>query len=57
MLVAQGFKKVPALAAIAPTQSEPLFAVAEGVVLASFLALAVAAALQFRPATAGTTPT
>ena len=57
MLVAQGFKKVPALAAIAPTQSEPPFAVAGGVVLASFLALAVAAALQFRPATAGTTPT
>jgi hypothetical protein len=57
VLVAQGFKKVPALAAIAPTQSEPPFAAAEGVVAAIFLALAVAAAMRFRPATAGTTPT
>jgi hypothetical protein len=57
VLVAQGFKKVPALAAIAPTQSEPPFAVAEGVVLAIFLALAVAAAVRFRPDFAGTTST
>jgi len=57
VLVAQGFKKVSALAAIAPTQSEPPFAAAEGVVLAIFLALAVAAAAHFRPGTAGTMPT
>ena len=56
VLVAQVFKKVPALAAIAPTQSEPPFAVAEGVVLAVFLVLSVAAALRFRPA-AGAAPT
>jgi len=49
VLVAQIFKKVPALAVIAPTQSEPPFAAAEGVVLAFFLVLAVAAALRFRP--------
>lgn len=57
VLVAQVFKKVPALAAIAPTQSEPPFAAAEGAVLAVFLALALGAAMRFRPAAAGTTPT
>jgi len=57
VLVAQVFKKVPTLSAIAPTQSEPPFAAAEGVVLAIFLALAVAAAMRFRPTTADTTPT
>jgi len=53
VLVAQAFKKVPALAALAPTQSEPPFAAAEFVVLAIFLALAVGAAMRFRPAVAG----
>jgi hypothetical protein len=57
VLVAQVFKKVPVLAAIAPTQSEPPFAAAEGVVLAIFLALAVAAAMRFRPAATGAAPT
>jgi len=57
VLVAQGFKKVPALAALAPTQSEPPFATAEGVLLAIFLALAAAAAVRFRPAAAGARPT
>jgi hypothetical protein len=56
VLVAQVFKKVPALAATAPTQSEPPFAAAEGVVLVIFLAL-VAAARRFRPLTVGTMPT
>jgi hypothetical protein len=55
VLVAQIFKKVPALAVIAPTQSEPPFAAAEGLVLAVFLVLTVAAALRFRP-TAGAAP-
>jgi hypothetical protein len=49
VLVAQFFKKVPALAAIAPTQSEPPFAAAEGAVLAIFLVLAAVAAVRFRP--------
>jgi MFS family permease len=57
VLMAQVFKKVPVLATIAPTQSEPPFAAAEGVVLAIFLALAVAAAMRFRPAAAGAAPT
>jgi len=53
VLVAQAFKKVPALATLAPTQSEPPFAASEGVVLAIFLALAIGAAMRFRPANAG----
>ena len=53
VLVAQAFKKVPALATLAPTQSEPPFAASEGVVLAIFLALAIGAAMRFRPADAG----
>jgi hypothetical protein len=39
----QGFKNVPALDALAPIQSEPPFATAEGVLLAIFLALAAGA--------------
>lgn len=35
--VAQAFAKVPALAALAPTQSEPPFAVAQGIVLLAFV--------------------
>ena len=43
VLVAQSFAKVPALKALAPTQSEPPFAVAQGVVLVLFVALTVLA--------------
>jgi len=46
--VAQLFGKVPALHALAPTQSEPPFAMAEGAVLVLFVVLAVAAAIKFR---------
>jgi len=49
VLVAQFFKKIPTLAALAPTQSEPPFAIAEGVVLVIFVALTIAAARQFHP--------
>ncbi|MDE1146957.1 MAG: hypothetical protein PW843_10090 [Azospirillaceae bacterium] len=48
--VAQSFQKVAALNALAPTGSEPPFAVAEGVVLLLFIALGVLAARRFRPA-------
>lgn len=41
--VAQAFAKVPALKAMAPTQSEPPFAVAQGIVLLVFIAIGVAA--------------
>ena len=48
VLVAQLFQKVPALKAMAPTQSEPPFLVAQLVVMGLFVALTIAAALRFR---------
>ena len=51
--VAQSFQKLSFLQPLAPTQSEPPFAASEGVVLAIFLALAIGAAMRFRPANAG----
>jgi len=50
VLVAQFFAKIPALHALAPTQSEPPFAVAEGMLLVLFVILTVVAAVKFRPA-------
>jgi hypothetical protein len=47
--VAQGFMKVPALHALAPTQSEPPFAIVQGLVLLIFIALGIWAAIKFRP--------
>jgi hypothetical protein len=49
VLVAQGFMKVPALQALAPTQSEPPFAIVQGLVLLIFIALGIWAAIKFRP--------
>jgi hypothetical protein len=48
VLIAQVFKKVPALAAVAPTQSEPPFTVTQLVALVLFVVLAIAAARKFR---------
>jgi hypothetical protein len=48
VLVVQSFLKVPALKAMAPTQSEPPFQIAQLVVLAIFVALGVAAVIRFR---------
>ncbi len=48
VLVVQLFLKVPALTAIAPTQKEPPFAIAQVVVLALFAWLTVLAARRFR---------
>jgi len=48
VLVAQLFQKMPALAALAPTQSEPPFAITQLVVLASFVALGILATARFR---------
>jgi hypothetical protein len=48
VLVVQLFLKVPALSALAPTQSEPPFTVAQLIVLVVFAALAVAAVKRFR---------
>jgi hypothetical protein len=49
VLVVQSFEKVPALKALAPTQSEPPFAVAQLLVLALFVVLAIFAVKKFHP--------
>jgi hypothetical protein len=48
VLVVQLFQKVPALKALAPTQSEPPFAVTQVVVLALFVLLTIIAAIKNR---------
>jgi hypothetical protein len=50
--VVQSFLKVPALKALAPTQKEPPFLVAQLIVLAVFVGLTIAAAKRFRSAPA-----
>jgi hypothetical protein len=47
--VVQVFLKVPAAHALAPTQGEPPFAIAQGAVLVAFVVLAVLAGKWFRP--------
>ena len=49
VLVAQSFEKVPALHAMAPTQSEPPFLVAQLVVMALFIVLTIFAVKKFHP--------
>jgi hypothetical protein len=46
--IAQAFAKAPALHVLAPTGSEPPFAISQGVVLALFVVLGIAAARAFR---------
>ncbi|HYT83949.1 MAG TPA: hypothetical protein VEK86_10880 [Gemmatimonadales bacterium] len=53
VLVTQLFRRLPALIAAAPTQSEPPFAITQILVLALFIWLGVAADKAFRAATAG----
>jgi hypothetical protein len=48
VLIVQLFQKVPALKTLAPTQSEPPFAVTQLVVLALFVLLTIIAAIRFR---------
>jgi len=48
VLVAQSFNKIPALKALAPTQKEPPFLVAQLVVMAIFIVLTVLAVKRFR---------
>ena len=50
VLVAQLFRRIPDLFVAAPTQSEPPFALTQGLVLALFAWLGVAAVKGFRPA-------
>jgi hypothetical protein len=47
--VVQSFEKIPALTAMAPTQSEPPFKLTQLVVLALFVVLTFVAAIRFRP--------
>ncbi len=48
VLIVQSFLKVPFLHALAPTQSEPPFAITQLIVLILFAVLAVFAAIKFR---------
>ncbi len=48
VLIVQLFQKVPALKALAPTQSEAPFLVAQLVAFALFLVLTIFAAIRFR---------
>jgi hypothetical protein len=50
--VVQAFLKVPALHAMAPTQTEQPFKLTQLVVLAIFVLLGIIAAIRFRPASA-----
>jgi hypothetical protein len=53
VLVVQLFRRVPALTALAPTQSEPPFAIVQLAVLVAFAALGVLATKRFRDQPAG----
>ena len=49
VLIVQAFMKVPALKAMAPTQTEPPFVVAQVVALVMFVALGIAGTMRFHP--------
>ena len=49
VLVVQSFVKVSALNALAPTQTEPPFAVTQAAVLAIFILITLIAVIKFRP--------
>jgi len=53
VLVVQTFEKIPALHAMAPTQTEQPFKLTQLVVLAIFVLLGIIAAIRFRPTPAG----
>jgi len=48
VLIAQLFQKVPSLKALAPTQTEPSFIVAQVSTLVIFVVLTITAAIKFR---------
>jgi hypothetical protein len=52
VLVAQSFMKVSALNALAPTQSEPPFAITQAVVLVIFILIGLIAVVKFWPTSA-----
>jgi hypothetical protein len=47
--IVQSFEKIPALKAMAPTQSEPPFKLTQLVVLGLFIVLTLVASIRFRP--------
>jgi hypothetical protein len=49
VLVVQAFEKVPALHAMAPTQTEPPFKLTQLIVLATFILLGIVAVIRFHP--------
>ena len=49
VLVVQSFVKVSALTALAPTQTEPPFAITQAVVLAIFVLITLISIIKFRP--------
>ena len=49
VLVVQSFVKVAALNSLAPTQTEPPFAITQAVVLAIFILITLIAVIKFRP--------
>ena len=51
VLVVQSFQKIAFFHALAPTQKEPPFAVAQGILLIVFVGLGIAAFKKFRPLT------
>ncbi|MGA2585098.1 MAG: hypothetical protein ABSG31_17635 [Tepidisphaeraceae bacterium] len=53
VLIVQSFMKVPALHALAPTQSEPPFAITQLIVLVIFIVLTILAAIKFHPEKSG----
>lgn len=55
VLVVQAFQKVPVLKALAPTQTEPVFAITQLAVVAAFFALGYLAVRRFHPEIASVT--
>jgi hypothetical protein len=53
VVVVQSFIKVAALNALAPTQSEPPFAITQAAVLAIFVLIGIIALVKFRPVVRG----
>jgi hypothetical protein len=49
VLIVQSFLKISALHALAPTQKEPPFGIAQGVALLAFIVLGIVAAKKFHP--------
>jgi hypothetical protein len=47
--VVQAFLKIPALNALAPTQSDPVFIVTQAVVMVAFVAIGILASKSFHP--------